>query len=395
MSRNIEVVEACGQSVEEMPVEIVERKGVGHPDSLCDGIAEQISRQYTLWCDANLGRRLHHNFDKVQLVAGEAEIDFGKGRILKPILIQIAGRAIAECDGRRIPLDEIAEGTARAYLEETLRNLDPREHVKIKSYAGRGDPTLIRTVEKVTANDTSFGCSHWPLSGLERVVLETCEHINGDLIDRFPIGEDVKVMGLKRGGGVSLTCAVPFLAPEVRSRKAYESGKAQLREAILKFARGVEERTEEVALNCADRHEPENEVFLTLTGTGAERSDDGAVGRGNRVNGLITPFRSVSLEAAAGKNPISHVGKIYNVMALQIAKRIVEGVNEVREASVYILSRIGSPLGEPLVASATVRTQEGGIPRAVEEKVRFIVEEAFARVEGVTELFLERTVRLF
>jgi len=74
MERNIVVTEATGQFIEELPVEIVERKGIGHPDSLCDGIAERISVEYTRWCQENLGVLLHHNFDKVQLVAGEVEV---------------------------------------------------------------------------------------------------------------------------------------------------------------------------------------------------------------------------------------------------------------------------------------------------------------------------------
>jgi len=32
-----------GPSIDDSPLEIVERKGRGHPDSLCDGIAEEIS----------------------------------------------------------------------------------------------------------------------------------------------------------------------------------------------------------------------------------------------------------------------------------------------------------------------------------------------------------------
>ena len=89
-----------------------------------------------------------------------------------------------------------------------------------------------------------------------------------------------------------------------------------------------------------------NAVYLTLTGTSAEMGDDGAVGRGNRVNGVIAPFRATSLEAACGKNPISHVGKVYNVLALLAAQDIVEQVPAVRAATVYVLSQIGGALDQ-------------------------------------------------
>ena len=56
-------------------------------------------------------------------------------------------------------------------------------------------------------------------------------------------------------------------------------------------------------------------MYLTVLGTSADGADGGQVGRGNRVNGLISLHRPMSTEAAAGKNPVSHVGKIYNLLA--------------------------------------------------------------------------------
>jgi S-adenosylmethionine synthetase len=79
------------------------------------------------------------------------------------------------------------------------------------------------------------------------------------------------------------------------------------------------------------------------------------VGRGNRVNGLITPYRPMSLEAAAGKNPVSHTGKLYNLLAERIAGRIAGGLEGVDEAYCYLLSRIGSPVSEPQLADIGLR----------------------------------------
>ena len=160
MGRNIVVSEATGQFIEDFPVEIVERKGIGHPDSLCDGIAERISREYTRWCVENLGGALHHNFDKVQLVAGEVSVHFGGGELIKPIRLQIAGRGTPQINGKLVPMDTIAIEAARAHIRETMRYLDPNKHAVVDSYAGRGASELIDPVSQVVANDTSFGCSH-------------------------------------------------------------------------------------------------------------------------------------------------------------------------------------------------------------------------------------------
>jgi len=394
MSRNIVVSEASGQFIEEMPVEIVERKGIGHPDSLCDGIAERISVEYTRWCEENLGTPLHHNFDKVQLVAGEVEVGFGGGRVLKPIRIQIAGRGTPSFNGRQVPMDTIAIEAARAYLRETLRYLDPVAHVVIDSYAGRGASELIYVVEQVTANDTSFGVAHWPRSDLENLVYETANYINYDLINQFPIGEDVKVMGARMGDEVTLTIAIPFIAAQIPDLTSYQEAWQAVQDAIQTFAEQHSRRRVRVAVNTADDLESGN-VYLTVTGTSAENGDDGAVGRGNRVTGLITPFRSSSLEAAAGKNPISHVGKVYNVLALLAAQAIIEQVPTVREATVYLLSQIGAPLDQPLVATAVVRPTHGSLTPSIQADVAAVLDEQLSRVNEVRTRIRRGEVTLF
>lgn len=110
MEKNIVVTESRETWIEDQVVEIVERKGVGHPDSLCDGIAERISLAYMRWCEDRLGKYLHHNFDKVQLVGGEVRVGFGSAYMIKPIRIQIAGRAVGEVvEGMPIPVEKTSK----------------------------------------------------------------------------------------------------------------------------------------------------------------------------------------------------------------------------------------------------------------------------------------------
>ena len=392
--RNIVVVEATGQFIEDIPVEIVERKGIGHPDSLCDGIAERISVEYTRWCQENLGVTLHHNFDKVQLVAGEVEVGYGGGYMLRPIHIQIAGRGTPAFQGRKVPMDEIAIEAARQHVRETMRYLDPNRHMVIDSYAGQGAEELQYVVEHVTANDTSFGVSHWPRSGLEHAVYETAQYINYKLIDEFPVGEDVKVMGLRRNGELTLTVALPFIATHIGDVTEYVEAKRSAEAAIQEYASQLDHRKVTVMVNTAD-DVANDVVYLTLTGTSAEMGDDGAVGRGNRVNGVIAPFRSTSLEAACGKNPVSHVGKVYNVLALLAAQDIVNRVPTVREATVYVLSQIGAPLDQPLVATALVRPTNGPLTPSIRADVQSVLDENLAHVHDVRTRILNRELTLF
>lgn len=392
--RNIVVAEATGQFIEDMPVEIVERKGIGHPDSLCDGIAERVSVEYTTWCQENLDTLLHHNFDKVQLVAGEVNVGYGGGYLLKPIRIQIAGRGTPAFQGQKVPMDDIAIQAAKAHIRETMRYLDPDKHVVVDSYAGRGAEELQYVVDHVTANDTSFGVSHWPRSGLEHVVYETAQFINYELIDQFPVGEDVKVMGMRRGDEMMLTIAMPFIATQIQNASQYVEVKRAAEAAIQDYASQLDERKVKVMVDTADDVEG-GAVYLTLTGTSAEMGDDGAVGRGNRVNGVIAPFRATSLEAPCGKNPISHVGKVYNLLALLTAQDIVSKVPTVKEATVYLLSQIGAPLDQPLVATAQVRPVNGALTPVIQEDVQAVIDERLANVSDIRVCILSCEQSLF
>ncbi len=392
--RNVVVVEAAGQFIEDVPVEIVERKGIGHPDSLCDGIAERVSVEYSRWCQEHLGVLLHHNFDKVQLVAGEVDVTYGGGHMLAPVRIQIAGRGTPAFQGQKVPMDDIAIQAAKQHIRETMRYLDPDRHVVVDSYAGRGAEELQYVVDHVTANDTSFGVSHWPRSGLEHAVYETAQHINYQLIDEFPIGEDVKVMGLRRNGELTLTIALPLIAQRVGDAAEYQEVKRAAEAAIQEYASGLDQRSVTVMVNTADDI-TNDAVYLTLTGTSAEMGDDGSVGRGNRINGVIAPFRSASLEAACGKNPISHVGKVYNVLALLAAQDIVDRVPTVRAVTVHVLSQIGAPLDRPLVATALVHPANGSLTPSVQADVESVLDEHLAQVNSIRDRMLDQELTLF
>jgi S-adenosylmethionine synthetase len=392
--RNIVITEATGQYIDSLPVEIVERKGIGHPDSLCDGIAERISREYSAWCLDNLGVQLHHNFDKVQLVAGEVDVRFGGGEMIRPIHIQIAGRGTPSYNGRKVPMDTIAIEAAQAHIRDTMRYLDPVKHMVVDSYAGRGAAELVSVVDQVTANDTSFGVSHWPRSALEAIVYDTANFINYDLINHFPVGEDVKVMGYRTDGEIILTVALPFIATEIKDATEYIEAKDAARAAIQRCADQMCTRHVRADVNTADQ-EKRGDYYLTLTGTSAECGDDGAVGRGNRVNGVIAPFRATSLEAACGKNPISHVGKIYNVLALRAAEAIVEEVRGIKAATVYVLAQIGKPLDQPLVATAQVYPAEGDLSDKDAAEARAVLDQHLADVADVGELIRKGECSLF
>lgn len=82
------------------------------------------------------------------------------------------------------------------------------------------------------------------------------------------------------------------------------------------------------------------------------------MGRGNRVKGLITPDRSMTMEAAAGKNPATHVGKLYDIIAQDITASTVHELPGVEEATCFLVSRIGHPIQEPQVVDLRLQLHQ-------------------------------------
>jgi S-adenosylmethionine synthetase len=384
-----------GTPVRDLPVEIVERKGLGHPDTVCDALAEQFSIALSRWYLERFGSILHHNVDKALLWGGSARPAFGGGEVLEPIEIYLAGRATRSFRGVEVPVEEIARQAARDWLAASFHALDADRHVCIHCLIRPSSPDLadlfLRRSGTALANDTSFGVGYAPLSPLESAVLAVERALNAPQIrtSHPQIGEDVKVMGLRRGGRADLTVGCALVGRHVAGMGEYLAGKADVR-ALALAAAGTELEFEAM-VNAADGETPDS-LYLTVTGTSAEAGDDGQVGRGNRINGLITPYRPMSLEAAAGKNPVSHVGKLYNVVASRLAARLAAEIPEVEEACCYLASRIGSPVDEPRALDIKLRLTHSATLAGVEGRTAEIAQDVLSGVGGLWRELIARPV---
>jgi S-adenosylmethionine synthetase len=386
-------------------VEIVERKGQGHPDYIADGISEWVSRYLSKYYLERFGVILHHNVDKTLVVGGQAAPRFGGGEVLQPIYILVSGRATYEVrtkDGVvKIPLGPLIMQAARDWIKQHFRFLDPDVHTVIDYRIGQGSADLVGIYDLGVkgiplANDTSVGVGYAPLTPLEELVYKAERLLNSrDFKAKYPeVGEDIKVMGVRTGKDVKLTVAAAMISRLIKDKSHYLSVKEDVKRAVEDLAAKVApEYNVEVTVNAADK--PEHGIFyLTVTGTSAEHGDDGMTGRGNRANGLITPMRSMSLEAAAGKNPVSHVGKIYNVVAQRIADKIYKQVKDVVEVYVEIVSQIGRPINEPKILNVEI-IKEGELTGEVRNEIDAIAKEELSRITHVTELILRGEVSLY
>ena len=408
--RNIVVESIRWQPIEAHSVELVERKGLGHPDTISDAAAEESSRLLSNYYLEHYGTILHHNLDKVLLVGGQAAPRFGGGEVLQPIYIIVSGRATTEVrleDGsiEKVPIGPIIMDAVKGWIRRHFRFLDPDRHVIVDYRIGQGSADLVGVFElgkeerAPLANDTSVGVGFAPFSTLERLVYEAENLLNSrEFKEKVPeVGEDIKVMGLRRDKKIDITIAAAIISSLVKDVDHYLAVKDAVREAVLDLAAKIAPDYDvEVHVNTADRPD-KGIVYLTVTGTSAEHGDDGMTGRGNRSYGLITPLRPMSLEAAAGKNPVNHVGKIYNIMAMNIARRVHEQVKGLKEVYVELLSQIGRPINDPLVANVKVLTEKPGEPLSSDavREIEAIVEEELDSYRRITEKLLRGEIKVY
>ncbi|MDD5317540.1 MAG: methionine adenosyltransferase [Candidatus ainarchaeum sp.] len=370
-------------------VEVVERKGLGHPDTICDSIMNEVSVQLCKEYMKKFGAILHHNTDKSLLVAGGVEHAFGGGKMLEPMKLIFGDRASYGVKENSVDVESIAEQAAHGWFRKNMRFVDPNVHLRCQNEIKPGSAELVDIFNRkagkfLPANDTSAAVGYAPMSETERLVLELEKHYNSrEFKGRHPeSGEDIKVMGMRNRDALSFTVAMGFIERFVESEDAYFKKKEEVRQAGLEFLRAKTGKKVALDLNTLDvRGRGINGVYLSLLGTSAEDGDCGQVGRGNRVNGLIPLNRPGSSEAAAGKNPVSHIGKIYNLLTYRIAERIYGELGNVGDTYVWLLSQIGKPVDQPHIIAVQC-THENGLEEAsLKPKVDDIIEDEFDHLD--------------
>lgn len=345
------------ESVNHMPTfkkrfEIVERKGIGHPDTICDLVMNQISIDLSKLYLKETGVIQHHNMDKALLVAGQSESNFGGGKILKPMKMILGDRATFDIGERKLPVRDFAIQTAKKWFEKNLRFVND-EHIEYQVEIGvtsKELQSIFKNPSSFVANDTSVLVGYAPFTETESIVLNTEQHINSEQFkDKFPeSGEDVKVMGFRDADHVDLTIATAFVDRFISSEHQYFQRKEEMLQEIDEFLKKNYNMKITVNMNCLDsKNKGLSGLYLTVLGTSADGADSGQVGRGNMASRVISPSRPAGSEAIAGKNPVSHIGKIYNALSFKIANEIHTKVSGLDEVCVWMYNVIGRPVNDP------------------------------------------------
>lgn len=366
------------KNLDENEFDVVERKGVGHPDTLADALAERLSSAYSQYTLTKFGAVLHHNFDKVGLLGGASYVTFGKGYLTAPIRVLINGRASVSFAGEPIPLHELLTRWVKEFfnvnlpLVNTERDIDIHFNLSSESSPGKTDEYKaaqgtrqywfeprslddIGELRHLVANDTSLGVGSAPRSDLEKIVLEIERSLTSPEVRlRYPwMGTDVKILAHRIKTRFLITMCIPQIANYVPDIEAYKRNLEIARGIVLDtlVQHGKSNGDSELSINTRDNFDV-NELYLTATGSSIESGDEGLVGRGNRIHRLITPLRPMSMEGASGKNPVYHIGKLYYITAQKISDEIFSILGLRNE--VYLSSQSGHDLLEPWIAVVQV-----------------------------------------
>jgi len=346
-----------------------------------------------------IGTVLHHNTDETQIAAGQSSPRFGGGSIVDPAYILLVGRATTHVREKDLPCKPTALKAARDYLNRTFPNLNVDSEIILDAKIGQGSDDLrgVYQTSKFLANDTSFGVGYAPYSLTDRIVLGTEEFINGKLKDTLKeTGQDVKVMASRVGRNLTLTVACAMVDKYIKDADHYVSAVQELKNRVYDNALKIAGDDLKIKLEVNTGDNIRKKVFyLTCTGLSQEMGDDGSVGRGNRANGLITPYRPMSMEATSGKNPITHIGKIYNIMSRLIAEDVAEKVSEDVEVRVRLLSQIGKPVSHPLNADVQLVSEDQTSLPKWKKDAEAIVENWLDNVDKVSEMIINGKVRTF
>jgi S-adenosylmethionine synthetase len=388
--------------VPEQPLEIVERKGLGHPDTICDAVMNDMSVALSNTYIKTFGAILHHNMDKALLGAGKIQTKFGGGEIIEPMKFVIGDRATRYVEDKEIDVWNVCQKATIKWFDNNLRFVKP-EHIEFISALQEGSSNLTDIFNRqnedfLGANDTSAAVGYAPFSPVEETVLGLESYLNSSEFHKIHPegGEDVKIMACRKGHEMDLTVATAFVDRYVESINDYKKKKEEIHTAIKEW---LEENVNKdiftqikTRFNAADR--PERGIsgcYLTVLGTSADSGDSGQVGRGNNVVGVIPLNRPMASEAAAGKNPISHVGKIYNFLSYRLANRIYTEVTGFKEVYVWLLSTIGDPINRPSALSVQL-IPKSGISKDHYAEVEEVIIDEFSKLPAFLKELAEGTL---
>lgn len=404
------------KNIDNQKFEVVETKGKGHPDNICDTLAEKISANYSNYCLDNYGVILRHMIDKLSILGGGSRVKFNGGEMIAPIRILVNGRFTDKYNNKQIDYMKIVNCTIKNYFQELFPMIDIEKDLLIIDNTHHNEgPGVVYNNDNTTknermkffevvddadasrhnnhnrCNDTSTTVSYYPMSKLETIVLNIEQLLNSDNYKKTKpwVGNDIKVMGIRKERKIEITSCVPLISKYVKDLEDYKEKLNVIKQDIEKLTKKKFKNSDiTVYLNTRDNYE-NNDLYMTLTGSAIESGDEGAVGRGNRSRGVIPFSRNFSMEAACGKNPVYHTGKLFTAIGDIISQNIYEKYNV--ENTVYCTSKMGDSISEPWNISVELNKN---LPKGDIDDINVMVNEIIKNHSDVTQKIINDKIKL-
>lgn len=402
--------------IDEKDFEVVETKGKGHPDNICDTLAEKISSNYSKYCVENYGVILRHMVDKLAILGGGSKVQFAKGEMIAPIRVLVNGRFTDRYRDKKIDYMNIVNNTIKGYFKELFPLLDINKYLIIidnthhnegpgvvyddnnttkneraKFFEIVDEKDIARHNNSFRCNDTSTTVSYYPMSKLEKTVLSIEQFLNSEEYKKKNcwVGNDIKVMGIRKMDKIEITACVPLISLYVSCLDDYINKLNLLKVDIEQEIRKTFKDNEIIIyLNTRDNYE-KNDLYMTAIGSAIESGDEGAVGRGNRTRGVIPFTRNFSMEASCGKNPVYHTGKLFTAIGDIISEKIYEKYS--LENIVYCTSKMGDEISNPWNISLELNKN---VSDEIQEDIKKIVENTIKNHTNITNDLIEHRIKL-
>lgn len=354
--------------------------------------------------------------DKLSILGGGSKVCFGKGEMIAPIRILINGRFTDRYKNIKIDYMDIVSNTIKNYFRELFPLLDINKYLVIVDNTHHNEgPGVVYTDDNTTknerkkffevvdeadilrhnnffrCNDTSTTVSYYPMSKLEKTVLNIEQILNSkDYKIKNPwVGNDIKVMGIRKDKKIEVTSCVPLISLYVSNLEDYKRKIEMIKIDIEKIIRKEFDNNDiSIFLNTRDNYE-KNDLYLTAIGSAVESGDEGAVGRGNRSRGVIPFSRNFSMEAPCGKNPVYHTGKLFTTIGDIISRKIFEKYNI--ENVVFCTSKMGDNINEPWNISVELNND---VSEEVKKEIDKLVKKEIKNHKNITKNLISRKLKL-
>jgi S-adenosylmethionine synthetase len=361
-------------------LEVVERKGVGHPDSLADALANEVSINYSRHCLETVGVILHHNVDKLYIGAGHYKNNYGVCERLSPVIIRVNGRMSSVFGDINLDIEQLQISAVRNYMRQVMPTvvdddfvIEPNatQYTKVPYWFTPRNLNDIPDAIYPKANDTSVCVGHWPPTPAESLAYKLeryfWKEVSGYAVPRFAeIGQDIKVMVVRTAKHVEATLCVPAMSLFTTSYDVYRELMSENEKNLQTLANNLLANSD---LEAKVRINPYQWQYMLGLGSCIECGEEGMVGRGNNINGVISTHRTHTLESWAGKNPVYHVGRVYGYMTAKLARCISQQFSI--KCTVTAITRCGDSLFPPykLIVSTDRLVDDIGLGRFVEKLI--------------------------